>query len=66
MFIYFEREGERERERVCVCVCVCARVYKSGGGAEKEGEGGSEGGSVLTAQSEPDSGFELTNCEIMT
>ena len=37
----------------------------SRGGAEREGDRGSEADSVLTAVS-PMLGFELTNCEIMT
>ena len=37
----------------------------SKGGAETEGERGSEAGSVLTAE-EPDAGLELMNHEIMT
>ena len=39
----------------------------SWGGAEEEGDTESEAGSRLQAVStEPDTGFELTNCEIMT
>ena len=46
----FERETEREQ-----------------GGAETEGDTESEAGSRLRAVStEPDTGLELTNCEIMT
>ena len=38
-----------------------------GGGAEREGDTESEAGPRLWAVStEPDVGFELTNCEIMT
>ena len=37
----------------------------SGEGAEREGNRGSEAGSVLTTN-EPDVGLELTNCEIVT
>ena len=39
----------------------------SGGEAEREGDTESQAGSRLPAVStEPDAGFELTNCEIMT
>ena len=39
----------------------------SRGGAEREGDTGSEAGSRLWAVStEPDAGLEPTNCEIMT
>ena len=39
----------------------------SGGGAEREGDTESETGSRLPAVStEPNAGFELTDCEIMT
>ena len=52
MFIYF---CERERQSA------------SGGGAEREGVTESEAVSTLQAVStEPDVGFELTDCEIMT
>ena len=44
-----------ERERACT----------SGGGAEREGDRGSEAGSALTAR-EPDVGLELRNREIVT
>ena len=48
---------ERERERQNV----------SGGGAEREGDTESEAASRLRAVgTEPDSGFEFTNSEIMT
>ena len=43
IFIYFERERVRERELVCMGAC--------GGGAEREGDRGSEAGSRLWAQS---------------
>ena len=47
--------GDRERQRM------------SGGGAEREGDTGSEAGSRLRAVStEPDTGLEATNREIMT
>ena len=56
MFI-FERERERERGRQSV----------SGGGAERDGDIGSEAGSRLRAVStEPDAGLELANREIVT
>ena len=43
------------------------RQSESGGGAEREGDTGSEAGSRLTAVStEPDAGLEPTDCEIMT
>ena len=46
---------ERERERV------------SGVGAEREGDTEFEAGSRLqTVRTEPDTGLELMNCEIMT
>ena len=49
------RERQRETESM------------SGGGAESEGDRGSEAGSRLRAIStEPDAGLELTNREIMT
>ena len=52
MFIY---SGERERET----------QHKRG--VEREGDTESEAGSRLGAVgTEPDVGFELTNCEIMT
>ena len=56
MFLFiFERERDRDRERT------------SGGGAQSEGDIGSEAGSRLQAVStEPDMGLELVNCEIMT
>ena len=39
----------------------------SGGGAESEGDTGSEAGSRLRAvRTEPDVGLKLTNCKIMT
>ena len=39
----------------------------SGGGAEREGDTESEAGSRFwTVSTEPDAGFELTHCEIMT
>ena len=39
----------------------------SGGGAEREGDTESEAGSRLPAVStEPDTGLELSSCEIMT
>ena len=39
----------------------------SGGGPEREGDTESEAGSRLRAvTTEPDTGLELTNCEIMT
>ena len=48
---------ERERERQSM----------SGGGAEREGDTESEAGSRLRAVStEPDTGPEPTNCELMT
>ena len=51
MFIYFLRERENT----------------SGGGVEAEGDTESEAGSGLRAVStDPDSGLELTDCEIMT
>ena len=54
MFIF-----ERERER--------ARVRVRGGGAEREGDTESEAGTRLWAIStEPESGLELTDQEIMT
>ena len=38
-----------------------------GGGAERERDTESKGGSRLpTVSTEPDGGLELTNCEIMT
>ena len=54
MFIYlFLRERERERESEC--------EYTSEGGAEREGDAESKGGSRLRAVSaEPDAGLELT------
>ena len=56
MFIYlWERERERERQSM------------SRGGAEREGDSESEVGSRLWAVStEPDTGLELMDCEIMT
>ena len=60
--MYFERERERERERES----AHTRARTSGGGAEREGDPDSEAGSRLWAVStEPDSGFEPTDCEIM-
>ena len=53
----FERETETETERQSV----------SRGGAEREGDTESEGGSMLRAVSpEPDEGLELMSREIMT
>ena len=53
MFIYFERQRETERER--------------GRGREREGDTESEAGSRLQAVStEPNTGLELTTCEIIT
>ena len=52
MFIYF---WDRERQSM------------NEGGSEREGDTESEAGSSLWAVStEPDTGLELTNCEIMT
>ena len=52
----FLRERERERE-----------TEVSGGGAEREGDTESEAGSRLHAVStDPDTGLEPTNCEIVT
>ena len=52
MFIYFWQKD---------------RVSMSGGGAEREGDTESKAGSRLWAVStEPDTGLELTSCEIMT
>ena len=53
MFIHFLRDRERQ--------------ILSRGGAEKEGDTESEAGSRLRAVStEPDTGLEITDCEIMT
>ena len=53
LFIIFERERERQRA--------------SREGAEREGDTESEAGSRLWAlRTEPDTGFKLTDCEIMT
>ena len=53
MFIHFLRDRERQS--------------LSRGGAEKEGDTESEAGSRLRAVStEPDTGLEITDCEIMT
>ena len=38
----------------------------SRGGAEREGDTESEGGSRLSVSTEPDAGLKLTNCEIMS
>ena len=52
MFIYF---WKRQRQSV------------SGAGAEREGDNLEQApGSEQAVSTEPDSGFELTNCEIMT
>ena len=46
---------------------MAERKNASGGGAEREGDTGSEAGSRLRAVStEPDAGLELTDCKIMT
>ena len=56
-FNFFPHLFLRERERKSV----------SRGGAEREGDAGSEAGSTLQAVStEPDVGLELKNCEIIT
>ena len=53
----FEREREREREG--------PRVSREG--AEREGDTGSEAGFRFGAvTTKPDTGLELTNCEILT
>ena len=54
MFIYFQRE--RERERAC--------VHASGGKAEREGERIPH--RLWAVSTEPDTGLDPTNCEIMT
>ena len=55
MFILFLRDRERERQSVSM------------GGADREGDTESEAGFRLRAVStEPDTGLELTNCDIMT
>ena len=55
----FLRERERERER--------EKQSTSGRGAEREGDTESEAGSSLwTVSTEPDTGLELMNPEIMT
>ena len=56
MFIFI---FERERAQ------VCAHVHMHGRGAEREGDRGSEVGSMLIAESLM-AGLELTNCNIMT
>ena len=50
---------------VCMYVYLFLRGTASGGGAEREGDTGSEAGSRLRAVStEPDAGLEPTNREI--
>ena len=49
IFVYFERETEREN------------AHMSGGGAKREGEKDSQGGSMLSVQSSM-----VENLEIMT
>ena len=50
------RERERERENVCV----------RRGGAEREGERERIPSRLHTVRTEPDTGLEPINCEIMT
>ena len=55
MFIYF-RERERERER----------AQLGEGQREREIQNPKQGSRLLAVSTDPDVGFELTNCEIMT
>ena len=53
--------------RVCVCVCVCVCTVRFLNPTYPRGRGRERGRErIHTVSTEPDSGLDLMNCEIMT